>query len=92
MERKTIPALILLLAVIQSPLAQKPAAPIDDAALRGADSRRADWITHGRTYSETRFGPLDQINSTNVRSLGLAWSFDTESTRGLEAKDQRSEH
>jgi quinohemoprotein ethanol dehydrogenase len=58
---------------------------IDDAALRHADARSAEWITHGRTYSEARFSPLTQINAANVKSLGVAWVFDTDTTRGLEA-------
>jgi quinohemoprotein ethanol dehydrogenase len=58
---------------------------VDDAALRNADGRAGDWLTHGRTYSETRFSPLNQINAANVKDLGLAWAFDTETTRGLEA-------
>lgn len=58
---------------------------IDDATLRNADARRGEWLTHGRTYDEQRFSPLKQINHANVKTLGLAWSFDTETTRGLEA-------
>ena len=58
---------------------------IDDAALRNAEARSAEWITHGRTYSEARFSPLTQINAANVKSLGVAWAFDTDTTRGLEA-------
>ncbi len=58
---------------------------IDDAALRQAETRAGDWITHGRTYSEDRFSPLKQINASNVKDLGLAWSFGTGTTRGLEA-------
>jgi quinohemoprotein ethanol dehydrogenase len=65
--------------------AAKRASAIDDAALRNADARAGDWITHGRNYSETRFSPLKQIDSANVKNLGLAWSFDTDTTRGLEA-------
>src|SRR5690348_5642533 len=64
-----------------SPAAKK----IDDAALRNADAEGSDWVTHGRNYSETRFSPLKQIIADNVGSLGLAWAFDTETTRGLEA-------
>lgn len=78
---------------LQAPQAQKPnqhknakgARGIDDAALRNADERRGEWITHGRNYSETRFSPLNQINGGNIKQLGLAWSFDTNTTRGLEA-------
>ena len=65
--------------------AQKRAAKIDDAALRGAEARAGEWITHGRNYAETRFSPLKQIDAANVRQLGLAWSFDTQTDRGLEA-------
>ena len=58
---------------------------IDDAALRQADARAGDWLTHGRNYAETRFSPLTRISATNVKTLGLAWSFDTQTNRGLEA-------
>ena len=50
-----------------------------------AGQGEGDWFAHGRTYSEQRFSPLQQINADNVDRLGLAWSFDTDSTRGLEA-------
>ena len=65
--------------------AKKPATGIDDKALRQADARAGDWITHGRTYSEARYSPLKRIDAANVQRLGLAWSFDTETNRGLEA-------
>ncbi len=53
--------------------------------LESADSDTANWLAHGRTYSEQRFSPLTGVNAENLDQLGLAWSFDTESTRGLEA-------
>ena len=65
--------------------AKKPAGKIDDAALKQADAKPGEWITHGRDYAETRFSPLKQINDSNVKDLGLAWSFDTQTDRGLEA-------
>jgi len=58
---------------------------VDDAALRDADSDSANWITYGRTYSEQRFSHLQQIDEQSVNRLGLAWSFDLETLRGLEA-------
>jgi quinohemoprotein ethanol dehydrogenase len=97
MTRRIKIALLMVLlgctTFLQTPLAQKkartPAAKgaraIDDAALRNADARAGDWITHGRNYSETRFSPLKQIDAANVKNLGLAWAFDTDTTRGLEA-------
>ena len=43
------------------------------------------WLTHGRTYGEQRFSPLDTINRQTVKGLGLAWSFATGDNRGMEA-------
>jgi quinohemoprotein ethanol dehydrogenase len=42
------------------------------------------WRSHGRTYSEQRHSPLTQINAESVAGLGLAWSFDLGSSRGIE--------
>src|SRR5882672_2845723 len=58
---------------------------VDDAALRSSDSDSANWISYGRTYSEQRFSPLKQIDEQSVSRLGLAWSFDLGTRRGLEA-------
>src|SRR5690606_15837636 len=65
--------------------ARAAAADVDDALLRHADAELDDWLTYGRTQAEDRFSPLDQIHEGNVGSLGLAWSFETGTTRGLEA-------
>jgi quinohemoprotein ethanol dehydrogenase len=43
------------------------------------------WPSHGLDYAETRFSKLAQINIDNARQLGLVWSYDLESTRGIEA-------
>ena len=58
---------------------------VDDAALRAADADSADWITYGRTYSEQRFSPVRQVDESTVGRLGLAWSVDFGTLRGLEA-------
>jgi PQQ-dependent dehydrogenase (methanol/ethanol family) len=47
--------------------------------------RGAEWLLHGFDAAETRYSPLDRINPQTVTNLGLAWSFPTETTRGLEA-------
>lgn len=57
---------------------------VDGAMIAAADARPGDWLTHGRTYSEERHSPLSSINVANVKSLGLAWSFDFGTSRGLE--------
>ena len=53
--------------------AESGAAP--DALLRDG-SGGADWAAPGRTYGEQHHSPLEQINATNVRQPGLAWSFE----------------
>jgi len=58
---------------------------VDDACLRTAAERPAEWIAHGGTYAEQRYSPLDRIHQGNVGQLGLAWSFATGTRRGLEA-------
>jgi quinohemoprotein ethanol dehydrogenase len=58
---------------------------VDDAALKAADADPANWITYGRNYSEQRFSSLKQVDEQSVSRLGLAWSFDLETLRGLEA-------
>ena len=44
-----------------------------------------EWLSYGRDPGETRFSPLDQIDFSNVQNLGVAWTYDTGSFRGLEA-------
>ena len=58
---------------------------LDDAALRSADQDSANWLMYGRTYDDHRFSPLNQINEQTVGKLGLAWSKELSTTRGLEA-------
>lgn len=58
---------------------------MDGARIAAADSEPGNWLAHGRTYDEQRYSPLKLINDGNVGELGLAWSFDTDTTRGLEA-------
>lgn len=57
-------------------------AKVTDAALRNAAKNAEEWITYGRDQSETHFSPLKQIDTTNVKRLGLAWSYETDSPAG----------
>ena len=61
------------------------AAAVGSERLLAADSEPGSWMSYGRTYSEQRFSPLDAIDTQNVADLGLAWSFDLETERGIEA-------
>lgn len=44
-----------------------------------------EWPSHGYDDAGTRFSPLTQITPDNVKEMGLVWSYDLESTRGVEA-------
>lgn len=59
-------------------------AAVDTERVTNADTEPGSWLTHGRNYAEDRESPLTQISKSNVNQLGLAWYFDTNTTRGLE--------
>jgi PQQ-dependent dehydrogenase (methanol/ethanol family) len=61
------------------------AARVNAERLIAADSEPGNWMTHGRTYDEQRYSPLNQVTTDNVGELGLAWSFDLNTGRGIEA-------
>lgn len=56
-----------------------------DQQLRNAAADDANWLMYGRTYDEQRFSPLQQINEDTVGRLGLVWSRELPTTRGVEA-------
>ena len=58
---------------------------IDDARLLAADQTPGDWLSYGRNYQEDRYSALNQIKKSNVDKLGLAWSINLGTTRGVEA-------
>lgn len=58
---------------------------IDHDRLANADAEPGNWMSHGRTWSEQRYSPLDQINAANVGQLGLAWFHDLDTSRGQQA-------
>jgi quinohemoprotein ethanol dehydrogenase len=60
-------------------------ATIDGARIRNADREPGNWLAHGRTYDEQRYSPLRRINADNVGDLGLAWYWDSGTTRGFQA-------
>uniref|UniRef100_Q07KS9 Pyrrolo-quinoline quinone n=1 Tax=Rhodopseudomonas palustris (strain BisA53) TaxID=316055 RepID=Q07KS9_RHOP5 len=58
---------------------------VDGAAIVANAKTTNDWPSYGLDYAETRFSKLDQINTDNVKSLGLQWSYNLGSDRGVEA-------
>jgi quinohemoprotein ethanol dehydrogenase len=80
--------LLPLLAVANSNFANaEPTTASKDphARLIHADREPHNWLSHGRTPAEQRFSPLDRIRPSNIAKLGLAWSYETRTRRGLEA-------
>ncbi len=58
---------------------------IDDERLLKADDTPSEWLNYGRNYQENRHSPLNQINKSTIDSLGLAWSINLGTKRGIEA-------
>ena len=66
-------------------MAPAPPAAVNANRIANADSEPGNWMSHGRTYDEQRFSPLDAINDGNVKRLGLSWYFDFPTRRGMQA-------
>jgi quinohemoprotein ethanol dehydrogenase len=58
---------------------------VDGASIEANTATSKDWPTIGLDYAETRFSKLKQINTDNVKDLGLTWTYNLESVRGVEA-------
>ncbi len=66
-------------------LPDRDSVTISDAMMASVNSHAADWLLHGRDYSNQRFSPLKDINTGNVASLvpvalvqtGITSSFET---------------
>lgn len=74
---------VLLIALLASTSAL--AETVNQQRLLNATEDGANWLTHGRDWQESRFSPLQQINTRNISELGLAWYVDLPDTRGLQA-------
>ena len=77
--------LIFILILNTFSCTQKKSAQVDDSMLASANEHSGEWLTHGLNYAEDRYSLLNQINKDNVHTLGLAWTVDLQSKRGLEA-------
>ncbi|MBO9646198.1 MAG: PQQ-binding-like beta-propeller repeat protein, partial [Pseudacidovorax sp.] len=62
-----------------------PAAKVDGNFIRANAQKTPEWPSVGLDYAETRYSRLDQLDTGNVGQLGLVWSYNLESTRGVEA-------
>jgi quinohemoprotein ethanol dehydrogenase len=83
--KRATPIATLLLLLSVSAVADPARTPGHVDAARVLAAEPESWLAHGRTYDEQRHSPLTQITRENVSRLGVAWSYATGTTRGLEA-------
>ena len=71
-------AAAVMLTGVATLFAQQPAV-VDAAVLKKAgtpaDPFPGTWLTYGKSQSETRYSPLKQIDASNVKRLGLEWTY-----------------
>jgi len=60
-------------------------ARVDQDFIRQNAATGRDWPSYGLNFAENRFSPLTAIGTGNAAQLGLAWSYDLGSRRGVQA-------
>src|SRR6185369_16101229 len=68
--------LALVASAVLAPLAAS-SADVDNSRLVNADNTPADWLTYHGTYKSWHYSGLDQINTSNVGNMKVAWSHVT---------------
>jgi len=74
----------LLIAACSGPSERSDGTIIDDAAMAN-EGDNENWLAFGRTYSEQRHSPIEQINESNVGELKPDWYLDLPEDAGLTA-------
>ena len=64
----------------------RKASGVDDARMLAAASEPENWIVNGGDLAGRHYSALKEINTETVGRLGLAWSFDFDTTRGQESE------
>lgn len=75
------PNLVRAVSLTETP----PGADVDGARISAARETPEDWLTYGGTYDEQRHSLLTQINTQNVGELGVAWTYELSTARGVES-------
>jgi len=60
------------------------AASVNAQDLQTMSKNANQWVMTGRTYDLQRYSPLDQISTSNVKNLHVAWTMSTGTLRGHE--------
>jgi quinohemoprotein ethanol dehydrogenase len=61
---------------------KNPPGWIDEQRLLNADGDPGNWMSLGRNFMQQHHSTLKQINTENVKDLGFAWDYETNSNRG----------
>ncbi len=81
--------LLLTAAIVGLAAAVPPTGPswaVDPSRLENAAKNPNDWLMYRRSYEDWQYSPLDQINTTNVKDLKVAWTHTPgRATRGLQS-------
>jgi quinohemoprotein ethanol dehydrogenase len=72
----SIVATLTLISTGAAPQPRTVDANILKTAGTANDPMAGSWLTYGLTQGETRFSPLNQIDTSNVGKLGLSWSYE----------------
>jgi len=91
--KQTMLTLLILMSLLLASCAtggewpgpKEAAERVDQEMIIANEAESTQWPTHGLDYAETRHSKLTQITPENVGELGLAWSHELHSRRGVEA-------
>lgn len=61
------------------------ASSVNTDRILNAEATPSEWLSYGFNYEETRHSPLTKISTTNVADLGVAWTYDLATHRGVES-------
>ena len=71
---------------------ETPEAPAETEAFASVHTARIkdasggdEWLTYGGTYDEQRHSTLTQVSKETVGDLGVAWTYDLATNRGVES-------
>jgi alcohol dehydrogenase (cytochrome c) len=84
MPKRTTPAAILVATILLTVAAPATATEVTSDRLINADKEPENWLMNHRTYDAQRYSPLDKINTSNVKSLKLAYAVAIGGTSPIE--------
>ena len=70
---------------VPAPEVEAQFADVDTARILAASETPQEWLTYGGNYDETRHSPLQKVNVETVERLGVAWTYDLRTARGVES-------